>query len=596
VTTPPRASSRSRSSDKRAADGTRPRRRGTRGRAPALTARGQAWAIGGALLLVGGALLPSWRVAGLGLLVLASLCAVYLSFYPTSVLIWRRHLELQWGLHRSGQEGGFVAGRPFRLVVTLRNRAPRALGKASLRVFASKALDTPNGLHARLGARSEVTVVGEVTARLPGAWYLHGAATDIGDALGLCSVEAYFPSPLAVNVLPRPLRTTAAQRPASGGAPHERQGPHALRARGVGGDLRELRDHMPGDPFKNIAWKATARLGKLMVREFDHETLLTHFVLVDIGPTMREGPPGARRLDLAIDMAASYARDALAAGDRVGLITFDGRIIAEVKPNDGPVHRLRLYEPLLEATNAVDDDLTELSDSELVAVVARYLHFQQGIDATVATPPPIDHPSWAHLSTAPTGELYDVRVLVQAVAQVAATPVLLGRGQTQVRAATPELASLRLFCRRRGLELPYRRATEEGRRAAGLAAALERAAAGRGTQRLVVLSDLLGLDGNLEPLARAVRLVRRRGHHLICAAPAPRRDLGRDSTDAARVAQIARWEERRRDRVAYRRMAALGVRVVPIRPGEAEMARLAVAVAAPPPAAEVARRKRARTA
>ena len=31
-------------------------------------------------------------------------------------------------------------------------------------------------------------------------------------------------------------------------------------------EIRELREHMPGDPFKKIAWKASARRGRLLVR------------------------------------------------------------------------------------------------------------------------------------------------------------------------------------------------------------------------------------------------------------------------------------------------------------------------------------------
>jgi hypothetical protein len=132
------------------------------GRAPSLTLRGQAWAAGAALLVVVGALGGSWRVVALGVLSLSGLCCAYLAFFPTSVVIWRRHVELQWGIVREGGEAGLHAGRPFRLVVTLRNLSPRAIGRARLRVFASPALDVPSELVATLGARREVTISGQV--------------------------------------------------------------------------------------------------------------------------------------------------------------------------------------------------------------------------------------------------------------------------------------------------------------------------------------------------------------------------------------------------------------------------------------------------
>jgi uncharacterized protein (DUF58 family) len=368
--------------------------------------------------------------------------------------------------------------------------------------------------------------------------------------------------------MPRPSRALApASRRPSLGAPHERVGLHALRVRGMGGDLRELREHAPGDPFKQIAWKATARTGKLMVRELDRETMVTHFLLVDIAGTMRQGRPGLQRLDLAVEVAAGYARSVLEAGDRVGLVTFDGRVVGEVKPNDGPAHRLRIVERLMDAMSVVEEDLTELTDSELVAVVARYLLLQEGIDARLRRAPPMDDPAWGHLAVSPTGELYDLQIVDKAVAAIF--------GRTRARAGSvddSELGRLRRFCRLRGIELPYRRMSEAGRRARGLGAALELAAAGRGTQRILVLSDLDQLDGDLAAVQRAVRLVRRRGHHLLFAVPPARLALddGKGGTPrrqvaATQIADIFGWHERRRERAAERRLAGLGVRVVTLK-------------------------------
>jgi uncharacterized protein (DUF58 family) len=529
------------------------------GRAPSLTRRGQAWALGAALLLLTGAAAGSWRVAALGVAQLAALIAFYVGFFPTSVLIWRRHLELLWRVERGQNGAGFFAGRPFGLTVTLRNRAPRPLGRARLRPFASSALTPPTALTMQLGAAHEATATTEVLAQRAGFWFLHGAAVEIQDTLGLCTVEAYFPSPLAVKILPRPsLRLQPpAERPQAG-APHDRLGLHALRHRGLGGDLRELREHAPGDPFKQIAWKATARTGRLMVRELDTETLMTHWLLVDVAGTMREGRPGMARLDLAVDVAAAYARGALEAGDRVGLITFDGRIVGEARANDGAVHRLRIVERLTEAMSVVDEDLTELTDSELVATVARYLLLQEGMDARLRKAPPIDDPAWSEVAASPSGELYDLRVVQSAVTAALARAKLPATGG--------ELLRLRAFCRLRGIELPYRRSAEAGRRARGLAAALERAAAARGTQRIVVLSDLHGLE-DLGPVPRALRLVRRRGHHLTVAVPqariVPASDAGAPA-EAQLAAEIFGWHERRRERAAERRLMARGVRVVPI--------------------------------
>jgi uncharacterized protein (DUF58 family) len=530
------------------------------GRAPSLTQRGQAWAASAALLFLVGALAGSWRMVALGVLSLSGLLCAYLAFFPTSVVIWRRHVELQWGIQREGGEAGLVAGRPFRLVVTLRNLSPRGIGRAMLRMFASPALSVPERLSLTLAARREVTVAGQVWPQRAGYWSLHGAAVEVTDPLGLCAVEAYFPSPVALKIFPRPAPFVAPPPEAQvAGAPHERLGLHALRQRGLGGDLRELREYAAGDPFKQIAWKATARTGKLMVRELDRETMVTHFLLVDLGPTMREGSLGMSRLDRAVDLANAYIRGALEAGDRVGLMAYDGRIVAEVRPNGGPAHRLRLVEPLMQAMNAVDDDLTELTDSELVEAVGRYLLFQDGFDTRLSRTPPLDDPAWAHLVSVPSGELYDLRKILKSIG---------GDSKLAVRASSPELQKLRRFCLVRGIPLPPRRASSgtPGQRARGLAATLERAAAGRGTQRILVLSDLEGLEPGLDAVQRAVRLIRRRGHQLVCAVPSAVRATPLPGKEA--VAEIAAWDLERRERAARRRMSALGVRVTVVQPGD----------------------------
>lgn len=544
--------------------------RGNRtGRPPSLSSRGRAWAAGGGALVLLGAACASWPLVGLGVAWMSALGTAYLLFYPTSVFIWRRHVELSWALARGAGEDAFVVGRPFRLAVTLCNRAPRGLGRARVQVFTSSTIEAGSGpLELQLDARRQATGATELVARQVGTWHLHGARVEVEDPLGLCTVAAYFSNSTAIRVLPRPAVRTAVWADArpTAGAPHEKQGLHAAKLRGLGGELRELREHVPGDPFKHIAWKATARTGKLMVRDLDRETMVTHWLLVDLGATMRRGAPGATKLDQAVDLACAYARAALEAGDRVGLLTFDGRVVAEVLPDDGPGQRRRLLEPLLDAMNAVDEDLTELTDSELVAQVARYLLHQEGVDARVDRVPPIDDPAWGHLATTPAGELLDLRVIHDVVertlAQVAPARI------AAIRAPTAELRKLRLYCRLRGIELPYRRAPEAGRRSDGMRAALERAVAGRGTQRVVIVSDLLGLDAGLPEVARVVKLARRRGHPLACVVPAARAETRPLKGDAAVAAELARWDETRRERDACRRVAALGVRVVPVGPAD----------------------------
>ena len=87
---------------------------------------------------------------------------------------------------------------------------------------------------------------------------------------GLFEVPLAFANPIGIEVHPAAAdraRVVGARRTLA--ARRRNWGPG--RRRGEGTELYELREHVSGDPFKRIAWKASARRGRLMVREFERE-------------------------------------------------------------------------------------------------------------------------------------------------------------------------------------------------------------------------------------------------------------------------------------------------------------------------------------
>src|SRR5262249_41939388 len=121
------------------------------------------------------------------------------------------------------------------------------------------------------------------------------------------------------------------------------------RLRGDGTDLRELRDHQPGDPFRRIAWKASARRGQLLVREFEREERDVAWVVVDASIELWAGRPGRAPLDLAIEEASALTTRHLARGDRVGLFVVASEPRACLPPDHGPAQAQRIAHALLSA-------------------------------------------------------------------------------------------------------------------------------------------------------------------------------------------------------------------------------------------------------
>jgi len=548
------------------------------GRTPSLTTRGCYVLALAVVLLIVGVGYASWGLSAAGLGTVTLIFAAYVAFSARVGLLWRRYLELVWWLPRAATSEGLVAQRPFDVQVALRNLGPLDLGLGEVRVFGSRCLSVESRLEP-LRLRPSSQAAGQLTLRAlqAGQWTIHGAAVRLWDALGLFTIEAYFPSTLGLKVLPRPQpRLALMPSRLHGAAGEDRIGAHTLRRRGLGGELRELREYVPGDPFKLIAWKASSRapMGRPLVRDLEREMLLVHYILLDIGSTMREGRPGQWKLDHALELCLGYTATSLADGDRVGLITFDGGIYSQAKPGEGPTQRLRMCELLLDVMNVVEDGFVAMTDGELVAAVARYLRQQEGLDARVRKPPPIeDKQAWADIAVTPRGDCYNVPQLVAAARRLVPQ---LAMGMAKAKPAAPssmDLTLLRQFCRQRGIELPYAQRSG-GDRIRGLVSALELAAQ-TGGARVVLVSDLLGLDVGMgdkaesPQLTRAVALCRRRGIQLVCIRPAARRYLSKDLLNdpaAARAAAIFSWEQDRQEARMHRMLAKIGFHVIAVGP------------------------------
>ena len=76
----------------------------------------------------------------------------------------------------------------------------------------------------------------------------------------------------------------------------------------TGVDYAGIREYAPGDEDHRVEWKATARLRKLMVKEFHPETETGLQILVDTGKTMRQQAYVGTRLDEALAVAELLAQ------------------------------------------------------------------------------------------------------------------------------------------------------------------------------------------------------------------------------------------------------------------------------------------------
>jgi uncharacterized protein (DUF58 family) len=117
-------------------------------------------------------------------------------------------------------------------------------------------------------------------------------------------------------------------------------GAHRVRNREEGREFARLRDYARGDDPRRIDWKATARRGQVIVREFEAERSQSMVLALDAGRLMTEEIEGRARLDHSLGAALLLADAARAHGDSVGVLLFADTVQAWLPPGRHPLSRV----------------------------------------------------------------------------------------------------------------------------------------------------------------------------------------------------------------------------------------------------------------
>ncbi len=436
--------------------------------------------------------------------------------------------------------------KPIALEGELRNRGATAVRAVGLRPLASSMLETrvsPSSLDLPPGGRARVDVT--VVPRRVGRWGVHGLALEVrGTSFGgedLYEVPLLFANPLGIEVLPSPLaavggarRGGRARQAADEGARSNAPGDHH--------ELRELRDHVPGDPFKRIAWKASARRGRLLVRETERHERDVVWLVLDASVELWAGVPGTAPLDRVVDQVAGAAMRHLRRRERVGLVVLASRVRTWLGPATGAAQGHVIAAALASAASAVDADRSELDENEVAQRVAEHAR-------------PLD----------PQG-LRGVRKndLEALAARADQLRTLAPFAPRTPRAATPRERSLRQYLAAFGIESPPRVDGERLGAEVTLASVLERLAVEK--PRASSVHVWAPAPANPEGMSRAAGLLRARRLALRWSLPPFEAGVGADPSRRSPVADVVDEAVRLRARATRARGEAflrkLGARVV----------------------------------
>ena len=96
------------------------------------------------------------------------------------------------------------------------------------------------------------------------------------------------------------------------------------RRRGEGQDFHQLREYREGDALRQIDWKATSRVQKLISREYQDERDQEVIFMLDCGHRMLAKDDDLSHFDHTLNALLLLSYVALRQGDAVGLATFAG--------------------------------------------------------------------------------------------------------------------------------------------------------------------------------------------------------------------------------------------------------------------------------
>jgi uncharacterized protein (DUF58 family) len=136
------------------------------------------------------------------------------------------------------------------------------------------------------------------------------------------------------------------------------------RTVGAGSELHQLRAYARGDPLTRIDWKATARSGELVTREFSEDQHLDILIALDAGRFSRVRAGRLDRFGLYANIAARFAQIATPNDDRVGLVVFAERPLAVCAPERGLRAITRLHGTLARVN-------AEASESDPISAALR---------------------------------------------------------------------------------------------------------------------------------------------------------------------------------------------------------------------------------
>jgi uncharacterized protein (DUF58 family) len=129
-------------------------------------------------------------------------------------------------------------------------------------------------------------------------------------------------------------------------------GLHRSPYHGFSIEFAEHREYAPGDDLRYVDWKVFGRTDKFYLKQYEDETNLLCYLVLDVSESMtyRSSAAALSKLEYAQAVAASVAWLVMEQQDAAGLVTFDNQIRTLLRPASNSSHLKQMIQLMESAT------------------------------------------------------------------------------------------------------------------------------------------------------------------------------------------------------------------------------------------------------
>ncbi len=137
-------------------------------------------------------------------------------------------------------------------------------------------------------------------------------------------------------------------------------GIHKSPYHGFNVEFAEYREYSPGDDLRYLDWRVLARADRLFIKQFEAETNLSCYILLDASESMDFTTVGETRLDYGAALAAALTLLMLRQGDQAGLVVFDNAVRDYIPPRGNARHFRAICDTLETIRPGNDTDIADV--------------------------------------------------------------------------------------------------------------------------------------------------------------------------------------------------------------------------------------------